>query len=243
MASTVCPHCGTVSNFSLFPGFPGHEWLKDLIRWVADENLQNWIIGARRPNLDNLINNLDAAFLDKARGERWRLCTCHGCDRPFLGIFDKDNDLIRVLPPAKTEADSSIPDNIRQDFEEALLCLSFGAFKASVAMSRRALEGAAVEKGGDPKKRLVDQLQQLVTLGKLNDSLAQLATLIRLVGNYGAHPQDDGLDEVTNEQAKDISDLTVQVLEDLYVNPARVERLRARSSKPKDTSETTRTDT
>jgi hypothetical protein len=88
-------------------------------------------------------------------------------------------------------------------------------------MCRRALQAAALDKKCK-RDKLEAQLDALVSMGVLNASLAQVAHQVRHFGNYGAHPDADGLGEVTREEATSICDLTWQVLEDLYVNPARV---------------------
>jgi len=59
-------------------------------------------------------------------------------------------------------------------------------------------------------------------VGKLHSDLADMATEIRFLGNEGAHPENDGIDEISEEDAKEILDFTVELLDDLYVRPQKV---------------------
>ena len=236
MASAECPYCQKAAEFTHFPPFPGENWLPNTLRWILSPPLQARMI-AERADWDLFFQFIDAAFVNQDAQERWRLAVYQSCGKPVAGVFRAFNyELLRILPPAGTQASPSIPEGIRKDFEEASLCLSMGAFKASVVLSRRALEGAAIEQGADSTKKLVSQLKDLVMAGKLHPSAVEVATEIRLLGNYGAHQQDDGLDMVTKEQAQDVAELTDQVLEDLYVNAARLRNLRQRNNPAAATS-------
>jgi hypothetical protein len=91
------------------------------------------------------------------------------------------------------------------------------AYKATAAMCRRALQGACIDKGASPKKRLVNQIDEVIQTAKVHASLKEWADAIRLVGNAGAHPGDDGLDNVTAEEAGDLLAFTEQFLGLTYV--------------------------
>lgn len=229
MASTICPRCGIATTLQVFPPFPDGDQVRELLGWAGDVNMQQQILNQSGP-WTNFSGQLDVKFRDAERNERWRMAACHNCGRPFISIHDADYKLLRVLPPQAAEVSKDVPEMVRADLEEAGLCVSMGAYKAGVTMYRRALEGAAVDKGADPKKRLADQLKELQGKGILHQALVDAAREIRLLGNYGAHPSDDGLDKVQVDEAKVVGELTHQVLEDLYVNPARTARLRNRGA-------------
>ena len=59
-------------------------------------------------------------------------------------------------------------------------------------------------------------------------ALFDAAHEIRHYGGYGAHPQDDNLDDITPEIAENISVLTYQFLDHIYVMPAKTKELAAR---------------
>jgi hypothetical protein len=130
-------------------------------------------------------------------------------------------------PKCFTKVSPDVPKGIREDFEEADKCLNSGAFKASVAMLRRALQKSCQELGANPEDGLVDQLKNLYKNGKMPQSLYELATEIRFFGNYGAHPRDDLLEKITMEDAKTLSEFLQHFFEYTYVTPAKVTRTRA----------------
>jgi Domain of unknown function (DUF4145) len=57
---------------------------------------------------------------------------------------------------------------------------------------------------------------------------------IRQFGNYGAHVQDDGLDKVTSDEARNAREVTWQFLYSIYIAPAKTAELKkARQGKGK----------
>lgn len=120
-----------------------------------------------------------------------------------------------------------IPENIRNDFKEALRCKSVTALKATVTMCRRALQASC--KGlGAQGRRLIDQIDDLGSKGQITRALKDMAHQIRSIGNDGAHPDDDGLNDVTSEDADDVVEFTKQYFDHIYVMPARMTQLVAR---------------
>jgi Ribonuclease G/E len=75
---------------------------------------------------------------------------------------------------------------------------------------------------GAKKKRLTDQIDELATQGKITEPLKEFAHEIRVTRNMGAHPDKDGLEEVTEQDAKDIVEFTREFLHHVYVMPAKL---------------------
>jgi hypothetical protein len=134
------------------------------------------------------------------------------------------------------EVDKNVPTAIAEDFAEALRCHWIKAHRACVVMCRRAIQSSALEllaKGG----RLIDQIDDLFTKGKITESLKDFAHEVRLTGNDGAHPDKDGLKDVSEPDANDIVEFTREYLHHVYVMPA---KLKARKSpSPAGTTTTT----
>lgn len=103
-------------------------------------------------------------------------------------------------PPVIKKA---ISPQVAEDFKEALLCRTVGAPRATVAMCRRALQSSAIEKGANGDK-LIDQIGDLHKQGKITQDLKDWSHEIRLTGNVGAHPDKDGLKDVTPDDAEQI---------------------------------------
>lgn len=108
-------------------------------------------------------------------------------------------------------------------------------------MCRRVLEAVACDKLGPKAKDAKGSTLTLHTLidvlhaeGFITKDLKNSAHEIRQFGNYGAHVQDDGLDKVTRQEARDAREVTWQFLYSIYVAPAKTDELRkARQSKGK----------
>lgn len=135
----------------------------------------------------------------------------------------------------------AIPQSIRSDYAEGARCLYVDAYKAVVVMCRRVIESLACERLGVKSKdakgntlKLYALIDQLHSDGFITTDLQKSAHEIRHFGNYGAHAQDDGLDSVTLQEARDIREIAWQFLHTIYVAPAKTEELRlARVAKGK----------
>lgn len=187
------------------------------------EMTETWIYGRFSTSIGPLHVNLQK-------------CPNPGCDGVVAAGFGLPVQVtpIRVEPRMQpNEPDSLIPDPIRRDLSEARQCASIGAWKATAAMCRRALQGACVDRGATPGKVLAAQIAGVVAADKVHGSLKDWADAIRLVGNAGAHPGGDGLETVTQEEAGDILAFTEQFLELTFVVTNRVAaRLAAKKTKP-----------
>jgi len=111
---------------------------------------------------------------------------------------------------------SKISREILSDFIEAVKSFNVGAYKAAVAMARRALQQALEDKGATKGKKLLEQINELKNKKVLDKATASLAHGVRQFGNYGAHPQNDLLAQVTRDDAKLAIDITKKILKELY---------------------------
>ena len=85
-------------------------------------------------------------------------------------------------------------------------------------MCRRAMQSMAEDKGAKGRD-LKAEIDDLLAKGLITKSLHDAAHEIRFFGNFGAHPRDDGLDNISREDAEQIISLTWDFLTDLYVRP------------------------
>ena|ERR1700675_1423180 len=114
---------------------------------------------------------------------------------------------------------------VADDFAEALRCQWIKAYKACVVMCARAIQGSAIALGAT-KKRLTDQIDELFSQGKITEALKDFAHEIRVTRNIGAHPDKDGLEDVTEQDASDIVEFTREYLHHVYVMPAKLKARR-----------------
>ena len=110
----------------------------------------------------------------------------------------------------------SVPKEVLDDYIEAVKAYNVGAYKATVAMARRALQQAVEDKEASKKKPLYEQINELYNQHLLDDATKNLAHGIRYFGNYGAHPQDDLLSQVTEDDARLAIEVLRQILIKLY---------------------------
>lgn len=169
-------------------------------------------------------------------------CDNEKCGRVILLIFkgvtmttDRgyeyiDTELVDQYPKRTPKSHKSIPRQVADDYIEAIKCFDIDAWKATVAMCRRALQGSVIEKGAK-KERLVDQIDELYDQQIITKDIKDWAHEIRLTGNIGAHPDKDGLENVTKEDAKELIDFMEEYLNYVYIMPSKVESKRAKKAK------------
>ncbi len=105
-----------------------------------------------------------------------------------------------------------------------------GANRAVVAMCRRAMQAIALDKGATGGA-LHEQIEALFKAGQITKSLRDAAHEIRHFGNFGVHPRDDGLDNITPEEARAVERLTGEFAVDLYVRPHQTAELTRKRQK------------
>jgi|SRR3990167_6224941 len=86
---------------------------------------------------------------------------CNNCFEQVL-VHLVGGSVRRVFPdPQPKLVDTRVPEAIRRDFEEANICLSVGALRASAVMARRAIQSICLDKGANDEDKLVKQIDWL----------------------------------------------------------------------------------
>lgn len=164
---------------------------------------------------------------------------CRACYEGCAVVEERDHENSRVRyrrihcwpPPGTSELDEAIPQGLADAFREGMRCLGADAPHAAAVMLRRTIEGIVKDKGSGKaisqleKRDLPGALRIMAKEHDLDPTLADWADEARGLGNVGGHF--DPLEEVSIEQAADLSRLVRQVLQYKYEEPARRERLRA----------------
>lgn len=151
---------------------------------------------------------------------------CDHCGKLILFI-EQDNKTVDQYPKKVPIIDESVPSRVAEDYVEAIKCFDIGANRASVVMCRRALQNSVIEKGAK-KGKLFDQIDELYDNQIITKDIKDWAHEIRLTGNVGAHPDEDGLEDVTPEDAKELLKFMEEYLNYVYIMPAKVAAKRAR---------------
>ena len=158
-------------------------------------------------------------------GKKIDIAECNGCDFFVMVTRNRNNNqIITISPnPLPKSVDQRIPEDIADDFREALLCLSVGANRGASVLARRAVQSICKNKGAT-KRDLKDQVDELFTKNIITEDLKNWAHEVRYVGNDAAHPNDTA---VSKEDAEEILDLLDSLCEVLYIAPAKAANRKA----------------
>jgi hypothetical protein len=153
---------------------------------------------------------------------------CQACKKYALVVGrrirtsgDSNYSLIDFYPAGSPNdsVDSNVPTSIAEDLREGLRCRWVSAYKATVVMCRRAIQSTCLDKKmADAKLQL--QIDEMATKGLITQPLKQWAHEVRLGGNDGAHPDKDGLKDVSEQDADEIIQFTREFLHHIYVMPS-----------------------
>lgn len=156
----------------------------------------------------------------------WR---CQGCGCAHELTFVAGRDVKRfvkidrfVVPPR--ELLSALDAKTVSDVKDGIRAANAGCIPAATVMLRRALEREC-QLHGAAGNTLHQKIASLQTKGILSAIQASTAHAIRAFGNYGAHPNDDLLDEVSEEEFEAAIKLTIDLVHGLQQA-----QIRARSS-------------
>lgn len=203
--SAFCPYCHKEVTFSwVFLSESGGD-IRNRFREYFNNNLAAWMVGE-----------------------------CPSCKKCVLIEYSlKENgypdSLRKIFPsPLPSPVDARMPDKIKKDLQEAKLCFSVGAINASATMARRAIQRACKEMGAT-KRELLDQIDEIASSGIITQPLKELAHTVRLVGNDGAHPNEEDVEE---QDVKEILELAEQFMGVVFVAPARVKEIKEKRSQP-----------
>ena len=174
---------------------------------------------------------------------RWKealsVLTCGGCNGGLIVISRNDwgadgtlftSPIFYYPLPGVGRLGSSVPIPVASCFEEGVIALSSGCFRAAVVMFRGAIAEFVNDKGSDSAKSQKDLYHRLEVMGaegSLHKSLIDWTTLIREIGNAGAHTEK--YENVTKEQAESVENLTRMLIKLEYEIPAEVLRVKPAS--------------
>lgn len=162
------------------------------------------------------------------------LCKCEHCESVIYVKFwevDFDPDwhfAYEMHTPSASDGSFEavdLPTNVRDSFEEARKCLNAQAHLACVVMCRRCVEAVLTDKGQRKGESLYSAIKRLANEKVLHESMGQLADIVRLVGNSGAH---NTKTEIDSKQAHETFDLTRQLIDLLYIIPRKHADIKAK---------------
>lgn len=145
-----------------------------------------------------------------------------GALNPFMAIegFINLKDIASVPPP------EHLPPDIEAAFKEGATCKSVGCFNAAGTMFRLCVDLATRSKlpskevpepDAATRRSLGRRLKWLFDNGHLPEGLRELSSCVKNDGDDGAH-----VGTLTEEDADDLLDFTVALLERMYTEPERL---------------------
>lgn len=180
------------------------EWILEPIPVNPSED----IIKECRENIEKYFEHFKRAR-DMSAERAAALRTLHGA------IRDRYRRYLKNLSSGQFKLMDETPKEIKNDIIEAIIAYKLGCFKASVGMARRALQSALSRKG--VKAATLDkQINEAVKNGIIPKKDATVAHSTRKLGNWGLHPQEDGLDDLDDFDTKNVLEATCRIINNAY---------------------------
>jgi len=229
---TECPRCGAKHmTFTVLSGTPigeraGWQRFYELFCTCRHcERSTTFVISQKGPEYEPMFALVD------------RLIEYRGSLNEYLNLVAH----VSIRDEVTQEAPEHVPPEIQTAFKEAATCVAVKCWNAAGAMFRMCVDLATRpmlpegEVQGLTRKMRRDlglRLRWLFDSGKLPGDLRGLSDCIREDGNDGAHAG-----TLMEEDAADLLDFTIALLERLYTEPERLklaEARRAERRKPKE---------
>ncbi len=161
----------------------------------------------------------------------WTFAQCPQCTMPLVAVEADNGDgpetPSRVYPPKDKQLGRSVPEALREAYNEAVACFRAKAFTASAIMCRKTLEGLCLEHGVK-ERGLAAGLKKLKDTGVIEARLFEWAEALRTLGNEAAH----GVRAtISRQDAKDIIEFTEALTEYVFTYRDRFERFKKRRQK------------
>ncbi len=123
------------------------------------------------------------------------------------------------------------PTSLRIAYRQAIRAMDANAYLAAAAMFRRAVQVITRMLGANPG-HLAVELQQVVGTtyqgAMVTGRFADIGYIIKEAGNQGAHPdKDPDLLEFTQQDAEDLQTIFMELVSELFVIPAAVQKTKA----------------
>jgi hypothetical protein len=217
------------------------EWPKDMKVTTLGQAQQNqFSLSGACPHCGNssvfiavssVCNTTEGGFME-ARA----VMQCQGCLKHILGCAVRPSNgsgqftYREHFPLGKPDERiaAEIPQNVAEDFKEALRCRFVDAHNATVEMCRRAVQASCIGLKAPSDQKLVKQIDWLAENGIITTPLKDMAHRVRLGGNLGAHPPEDPDDPTAIDIGPEYSDAVVEFTRDffqhVYVMPERLKK-------------------
>lgn len=156
---------------------------------------------------------------------------CDSCNEPIFLKFHIDvsslnknpikiyDDYIEIERPQESFDFKYLPEEVKNDFKEALTCYSNSCYNAFGSMCRRCIQTASNLLGAKGKDKVHRQIKDLREMAEIDDETFEVLNQIIISGHDAAHPH---LPKLSQERAKILLELMKDVLYQLFVRKAKV---------------------
>ncbi|MFE9612088.1 DUF4145 domain-containing protein [Streptomyces sp. NPDC006012] len=157
----------------------------------------------------------------------WATLGCPSCGGATLlehsNPHDESDTVFLSVPTGLEESVGikHLPKDVEQYLMGAIRVLSIGEPDAAAVQLRRTLEAAAAH-FQISEKALVKSIEKLISDGHVTKSFAPALHHIRVIGNLGAHANDE---RVGQEAAERVLRFTIQLLRNLFEVPGELQML------------------
>jgi hypothetical protein len=125
-----------------------------------------------------------------------------------------------------------LPNEVKNDFEEALTCYSNNCYNAFGAMCRRCIQSSLTEMGSKGNDKVMRQLKDLKETADLDNDTFIILEQIIISGHDGTHPH---LPKLSPDRAIILLELMKDVLYQLFVRKLKIqETIELRKKKIQD---------
>ncbi len=164
----------------------------------------------------------------------FKLYSCAGCGRGAMAHFFTDNNslkdgIIDEFFPISADVGSlptDTPEDIKEEFNEALKCFGVGAYRAASAMARSVLEKVLVSSGYvnlKPQDNLYLKIEAAGADGTITKSRMEFAhNKVRSIGNDVLH---DPWEAYSLDDAETALHYAQRIIEDFYDNRSETENV------------------
>lgn len=207
-----CPHCESKTQLDMV--FP--PWAKN------QDSRPQPKLSESEASFSDQYDNMTVFFI-------WR---CRVCEKlVFSATYFPRGRAPKSLTvyPSGLGSDSQfsevVPPDVLEDYLSAIKCFEFEEYRACAAMCRRSLQSGLLAEGA-PRTTLEKQIDEMHAKDrdKFTKNITDSAHKIRIFGNWGAQPDDDGLQDVTKEEAHASLKFLSNLFNYVYKMPAEVSK-------------------
>lgn len=152
---------------------------------------------------------------------------CNNCSKFSLNILvNNDLETVKTIYPHENELNENVPKEIKDAFDEALKVKKISKY-AFLILIRRALELITKEQNA-VGYHLSTRIINLGNKGVLPEKIAEMANLIRLLGNDSVHESDIGIND---SDLNILEDFFVAIVDYIYCINLKIERIKTKTKK------------